>query len=510
MARRAEGAGTWVAESRTVPAAARAFLAASCITCIAGCAVGPDFVRPEAPAVDHYTEGTDPSATREAEGQAQRLERGAKVGGDWWKLFGSPELDALMKQAVNDNQSLKAALASLRSSQANLRAGYGVFYPQADVDASAVRQRTSLVKLGESNATPFVFNLFTLSATISYALDIFGGQRRTVEGLQAQVDYQQYTAVATYLTLTSNLVNTVIAEAAYREQAAATEELVRDQREQVEITEAQAQAGTVNYASALSLRSQLASVEGTVPPLRQKVSQAQHLLATLSGHLPSDWAAPKVAFSALGLPTTVPVSLPSELVHQRPDILAAEAQLHQASAAIGVATAALFPSVTLNASIGTNNNAVDNLFSASGGFWSLGAGLTAPLFHGGELLNKRQAAVDAYDQALASYRQTVLGSFAQVADTLRALEHDGEALDDQSRSMKAADEALRLVKANYDGGVANYVQVLVAFGQYHQARIAYIQARAQRLQDTVALFAALGGGWWDPEGSLLNDKEASK
>jgi len=495
---------------RMAAAAPRLAPALALLSSLAGCAVGPDFVRPEPPAVDHYTEGAQPGTTALAEGQAQRLEPGARVAGDWWALFGSPQLDALVRRAVDENQSLKAALASLRASQANLRAGYGIFFPQVDADASAVRQRFSPLAFGESGAPPFVFNLFTLSASVSYALDVFGGQRRTVEGLGAQVDYQRYTAVAAYLALTANVVNTVIAQAAYAEQAAATEDLVRDQKEQVEITEAQAEAGTAPYASALSLRSQLAAVEATVPPLRQKVSQARHLLATLSGHLPSEWAAPDIAFSDLKLPEAVPLSLPSELVHQRPDILAAEAQLHQANAQIGVATAALFPSLTLSASLGTNNTTVDTLFLAGGDFWKIGAGLTAPLFHGGTLWAQRQAALDAHDQAAANYRQTVLAAFEQVADSLRALEHDAEALEDQARSMRAAEDALRLVRANYDAGVASYLQVLVAFGQYHQARVAYIQARAQRLQDTVALFAALGGGWWDPEKSLLAGKGESK
>jgi len=477
---------------------------------LASCAVGPDFVRPEAPQVDRYEEGPDPESTAVAEGQAQRLERGAKVVGDWWKLFGSPQLDALMKEAAQGNQSLQAALAALRSSQANLRAGYGVFFPQVDLDASATRQKATFVRFGEAQAPASVFNLFSLSGTITYALDVFGGQRRAVEGLEAQADYQKATAVATYLALTGNVVNTVIAASAYAEQARATEELVRDQREQVVITEAQAEAGTVPWVNALSLRSQLGAAEATVPPLLQRQTQAEHLLATLAGRLPAEWAAPRVAFSDLKLPSSVPVSVPSELVEQRPDILAAEAQLHQASAEIGVATAALLPSITLTGSLGGNNTTLATMFAPNGTFWSFGAGLVAPLFHGGTLLNKRQAAVDAHGQALASYRQTVLVAFTQVADALRALERDAQALDAEARSAADAEEALRLVRANYEAGTSGYLQVLVAFTQYHQARIAYIQARAQRLQDTVALFVALGGGWWDQGSSLLGEASGSR
>ena len=472
---------------------------------VAACAVGPNFVRPAPPSVDHYVAGSDPTTTAEAEGEAQRFERGARLSGDWWTLFGSEELDGLMKQAAAGNQTLKGALASLRASQDNLRAGYGIFYPQADISAAASRQQVTLVRFGQANSSATIFNLFSLSGTISYALDVFGGQRRAVESLQAQADVQAFTAAAAYLTLTANVVNTVIARAAYADLARATEDLVRDQQEQVEITEAQAEAGTVPYASALALRSQLSGVEATIPPLEQRVSQADHLLATLAGRLPAEWGAPPVGFADLKLPESLPVSVASELVHQRPDILVAEAQLHQASAEVGVATAALYPSITLNASLGGNNTTLDTLFSPNGIFWSVGAGLAAPLLHGGTLIQKRRAAIDAYDQALADYRQSVLVGFSQVADVLQALEHDADALGAEARAMSAADEALRLVRANYDTGVANYVQVLIGFAQYHQARIRYVQARAQRLQDTVALFVALGGGWWDPGKSLLTD-----
>jgi len=484
------------------------WLAAAAAVALTACAVGPNFVRPAPPAADHYAPGSDPTTTAEAAGEAQRFDRGARLSGDWWTLFGSEELDGLMKDAAAGNQTLQAALASLRSSQDNLRAGYGIFYPQLGLDAAASRQRVTLVRFGQTNSAATIFNLFSLSGTISYALDVFGGQRRTVESLQAQADAQAYTAAAAYVTLTANVVDTVIARASYAELARATEDLVGDQREQVEITEAQAEAGTVPYASALALRSQLSSVEATIPPLEQRVSQADHLLATLAGRLPSEWKAPPVGLSDLKLPESLPVSIASDFVHQRPDILVAEARLHQASAEVGVATAALFPNITLNASLGGNNTTLNTLFSPQGIFWSVGAGLAAPLFQGGTLVQKRRAAIDAYDQAMSDYRQSVLVGFSQVADVLRALENDADALAAEERAMSSADEALRLVRANYDSGVSNYVQVLIAFAQYHQARIGYVQARAQRLQDTVALFVALGGGWWDSGRSLLTDAGA--
>lgn len=474
-------------------------LCAASLFCVSGCTVGPDFVRPEPPQVERYTSGSQPSATIAADGQAQRFEEGVRIVSDWWRFFNSSKLDAVIKEAFVNNQNLQAAQASLRQSQDNLRAGYGVFYPQVDAGFDATRQKLSQTRFGGSSANSTIFNLFTFSATVSYALDIFGGERRAVEGLQAQVDFQRYMVLGTYLTLSGNIVNTVIARAAYLEEIKATEQTISLEKEQIRITELQAQAGTVPYSNVLSLRSQLAATEATLPPLRQKLNQADHLLATLAGHAPAEWTSPQINMEDIALPVDLPLTLPSEFVRQRPDILAAEAELHSASADIGVATAALFPSFTLNGSYGLENTSLKNLFENTSSIWNFGANLSAPLFHGGTLRSKRQAAVEAYSQSLANYRQTVLGAFAQVADTLRALEHDAEALQAQSQALSAAQEALRLVQANYQAGIANYLQVLVADNQFHQARIGYLQAQAQRYQDTVALFVALGGGSWNAE-----------
>jgi len=319
------------------------------------------------------------------------------------------------------------------------------------------------------------------------------------------VDFQRYTVLATYLTLSGNIVNTIIARASYATEIKATEQIISLQKEQIRITEIQEQAGTVPYSSVLSLRSQLATTEATLPPLHQKLNQAEHLLATLAGRFPAEWTPPEVDLTDLTLPTDLPITLPSEFVRQRPDILAAEAQLHSSSADIGVATAALFPSFTLNGTYGLNNTSANDLFKNNSSFWSLAGNLSAPLFHGGTLWFKRKAAIEGYQQSQANYRQTVLSSFAQVADTLRALEHDAETLQAQSQALEAAEEALRLIQANYEAGIANYLQILIANGLYHQAKIGYLQAQAQRFQDTVGLFVALGGGWWDAEEQILGN-----
>jgi NodT family efflux transporter outer membrane factor (OMF) lipoprotein len=473
-------------------------LCAVSLCCIYSCAVGPNFERPTPPSIDSYTTGTTTTTTIPADGKAQHFEQGAKIASQWWRLFNSPKLDAVVKEAIENNQNLLAAQAGLRQSQNILRAGYGVFYPQLDAGLGASRQKTSSAAEGGSIPSN-IFNLFTLSATISYSLDVFGGERRAVENLGAQVDFQQAEVMATYITLSGNVVNAVIAKAGYQEQIKATEQLIDLQREQVKLTEILAQAGTVPYSNVLSLESQLALYEAMLPPLRQNISQTEHLLATLVGRTPAEWVPQQIELADLILPGDLPLTLPSQLVRQRPDILAAEAQLHSASAEIGVATAALFPSFTLNGSYGFGSNTPNSLFKSNSSFWNLGANISAPLFRGGTLWYGRQAALDAYKLASANYRQTVLSAFAQVADTLRALEHDAELVHAQSHALKAAEAVLRLIQANYKAGTANYVQVLLADGQYQQAQIGYLQAQAQRYQDTAALFVALGGGWWTPE-----------
>jgi len=465
---------------------------------LASCTVGPDFAPPKAPSVKQYTSETDPTATTSAGGVAQQFEPGAKVAAEWWRLFNSRDLDAIIKEAVANNPTLQAAQATLRQSQYSLRAGYGVFYPAIGGDFDATRQRFSSLKFGQK-ASPNIFSLFTLSATISYALDVFGGERRAVEALGAEVDLRRASERATYLTLISNIVNAVIAKAAYHAEIKATGQLIELQREQVKLAEDQAQAGTAPYSTVLSFQSQLASNEAEIPQLEQKMSQTEHLLATLVGHMPAEWKAPDLVFADLALPSELPLSLPSDLVRQRPDILAAEATLHNANANIGVATAALFPSFSLNAGYGTNNTDLNNLFGASGNFWSLGANVATPIFQGGTLWYNRKAAVENFQQSLATYRGTVLSAFAQVADTLRALEHDAMALEAQGRARDTADQALRLITANYEAGLATYTDVLVANVQYHQATIGELESLAVRYQDTVALFVALGGGWWNSE-----------
>ncbi len=477
---------------RTV--ARRLLPAVACV--LASCAVGPNFHRPAAPPASHYAFGGDPSQTPAAQGVAQRFTPGAAVASDWWRLFNSRQLQAIVAEALGKNPGLQAAQASLHASEYSLRAGYGIFFPQIRADAAATRERFSPIELGES-VPGSMFNLFTLSASASYVLDVFGGERRQLEGLAAQVDMQRATEHATYVTLLSNIVNTVVARAAYRAEIDATQQLIDLQREQVKLAGVQYQAGTQPYSNVLSLESQLATYEATIPQLEQKLAQSDDLLATLVGHVPSDWNPPKIDLKDLKLPSDLPVSLPSDLVRQRPDILVAEATAHAASANVGVATAALLPSVTLSGAYSANSTATNRLFASNGKAWSFGADVTAPIFEGGTLWFNRKAAVENYTQAMALYRQTVLGAFGQVADVLRALDHDAAALNAEDEALGTAKQALHLVETNYEAGLDTYLDVLNADAQYHQAVINDLQAVALRYQDTVALYVALGGGWWN-------------
>ena len=460
---------------------------------LTSCMVGPDFIKPKAPAVERYTQDVLPNETMIADGLMQHFELGAKVNADWWRLFKSTQLNIFVSKALANNLTLQSAQANLRQSQANLQAGYGVFFPQIDAGFTPVRQQFSPARFGNNSAST-IFNLYTFSTTVSYTLDVFGGERRNVESLEAQKDLQRYTEQGTYLTLTGNIINAVIAKAAYQAEVETTEQWLALLQKQIKLTETQVSAGTVSYQAVVSLRSQLALVAATLPALKQKLNQTEHLQANLVGLTPADWQSPTIKLADLTLPLNLPVSLPSELVHQRPDILAAEAQLHSDSAKIGVATAGLFPNISLSGSFGYNNQSLLDLFMSKGNIWSMAANFAQPLFHGGTLWFGRKAAIATHEKSLAIYQQTVVSAFTQVADALSALQHDAEMVAAQKQSLEAADDALRLVTANYQAGLVNTQQVLIIESQRLQAKLAYLSALAQRYQDTVAFFVALGGG----------------
>jgi NodT family efflux transporter outer membrane factor (OMF) lipoprotein len=462
----------------------------------AGCAVGPTFHRPAAPAVTQYTQDALPATTAAGGGTAQRFTSAEAISADWWRVFRSAALESIIREALAKNPGLEAAQANLRASHDELRSGYGIFYPAVDADAAATRERYATVDLGQT--TPgSVFNLFTVGASVSYALDLFGGERRLIEQLHAEVDVARATEQATYITLIANVVNTVVARAAYQAELDSTARLVDIQQDQVHLAEVQERAGIVSYSSLLTQRSQLAAYQADIAQLRLKLAQTDDLLASLCGHTSGDWSAPPVSLAELSLPDDLPLSLPSDLVRQRPDILVAEATAHAASANVGVATAALFPSITLSGAAAAASNNAHALFPANGRAWSVGAAATVPLFQGGTVWYKRKAAIDEYQQTMALYRQTVLGAFAQVADTLHALDQDAQAQLAQDAARDNAALNLALVRANYSAGTAGFADVLGMDAMLQQATVSDVQATAVRYQDSVALYAALGGGWWN-------------
>lgn len=464
-----------------------------------GCMVGPDFRRPTVPNTTEYTATPLPEKTASAPGAggaAQHFLSGQEIPAQWWTLFQSKALDQLIRQALADSPTLAEARSILRQAQENWRAQSGALLPKVDANPSASREKISGAEFGQPSTVFPAFTLFNASVIVSYELDIFGGTRRELEALQSQVDYQRFQLDGAYLTLTANLVTTAVREASLRSQIRATQEILAVQEKQLEVVEQQFQLGGASQSDVLSQRTQVAQTRSTLPPLEKELAQTRHLMAVLVGRLPSEAAVlPSFDLEELQLPQEIPVSLPSTLVRQRPDIRASESLLHVACAQVGVATANLYPQVTLTASYGSQTNNLHDLFGSGTSIWSLGAGLLQPIFHGGELIAKRRAAVAAYDQATAQYQETVLQAFQNVADVLRALDADASALKAQSDAEEAAASTLALTQKQFRLGAVSYLSLLDAQRQYQQTRISLVQAQAARFADTAALFQALGGGW---------------
>jgi NodT family efflux transporter outer membrane factor (OMF) lipoprotein len=475
-------------------------LAAGLASLVAGCMVGPDFIEPKAPDTTGYAEEGIPD-TRVADGKEkeQRFVLGKKIAGDWWQLFHVQRLNDVLDQAIAGNQTLVAARATLAQAREAVTVAGGPLYPQVDVDGSLNRERVSLVPIGQTQRGP-VINLFTLGPTVSYSLDPFGANRRRVEEQGALADLQDYRLDAAYLVLTGDAVTQALAIATARAQIKAVESIIRDDEENLRLVDSVRRAGEATQLDVQIAASQLAADRTLLPPLRQQMSVARHALSILLGRLPSAWVPPDFDLEEFTLPDELPASLPSELVRQRPDILAAEAELHAALAAIGVATAQLYPNIDLTASFTQEALSASALFNPASSVWSVGGQLLAPVFHGGALAAQKRAAVDAYDRALASYKQTVLVSFGQVADVMQALKHDGELLEAQRRALQSAEASLSLTRTTYQYGTVGVLQVLDAQRLAEQARLGYVRAQAQRYLDTVQFLTAMGGGWWDWKG----------
>ena len=466
------------------------------------CAVGPDFRVPDAPLVDKYTQSPMPEKTVASDtvgGVEQRFISGRDIPRQWWSLFQSEALDRLIRMALQESPSVALAEARLREARENRAVQFGTLFPSIDAGVSASQQKISGASLGEPDLIIDSFNLFNASVGVSYTLDIFGGQRRQLEALDAQVEYQGYQLEGAYLVLTSNIVTTAMLEASLRLQMRATRDIIDYQSEQLRLVEKRYEVGAVPLSDVLTQRAQLAQSQAALPVLEKNLSFRHHQLAVLVGKLPGEIQLPEFELESMSLPQELPVSMPSSLVRQRPDIKAAEAVLHAASAEVGVATANLYPKITLTGSYGFAANSISDLFDSRSIVWNFGAGLLQPLFHGGALTARRRAAIALYDQALAQYRITILQSFQNVADVLRALEADALTLQAQATAEKAASESLDLTQKQYQLGAVSYLSLLNAQRQYQEAHILLVQAQAARFADTAALFAAMGGGWWNNE-----------
>ncbi|MEW9570427.1 efflux transporter outer membrane subunit [Rhodanobacter sp. Si-c] len=466
---------------------------------LAACAVGPDFKAPAPPAVNGYTPhpvSTTAATPDVAGGSAQHFEPGADIPGDWWTLFHSESLDALIKQALAHNHDLKAAQAALRVAHENMLAQRGAFLPSVSADLSASRQRQagSLAPVPNSNA--FLYNLYTPQLSISYTPDVFGANRRSVESLKAQEQAARFQMIATWNTLASNVAVAAIQLASLQAQVDTTRQLVDANTKMLDILHYQYDKGYASRVDLAAQESQLAQTQATLPPLEKQLVQQRDQLAVLAGRFPSQATGDQITLDNLHLPESLPLSLPSALVAQRPDVRQAQADLHAASAEIGVATAARLPNITLTADTGSTALEFSRLFTGGTGFWDVAAGITAPIFEGGTLLHQQRAAKAAYVEASEQYRSTVLAAFQNVADTLAALDQDAKALQATAKTERAARLTLDLALRQLKDGYAGNLQLLNAEQSWQQAKIALVQAQANRFADTAALYQALGGGWW--------------
>jgi NodT family efflux transporter outer membrane factor (OMF) lipoprotein len=466
---------------------------------LSACAVGPDFKPPQAPPAAGYAPEAKLAATVSTDvagGAAQRFDAGRDIPGEWWRVFHSRELDGLITEALQANPNLQAAQAALWQAKENLYAQTGKLLPQVDAQSSAERQQFSPAAFGQSGP-PQLFNLYQASINVSYAPDVFGGQRRQIESTAALADYQRFELEATYLTLTSNVVTAAVQEASLRGQIEATLDIIKVESDQLVVVKNQFDVGAAARTDVLTQQSEVATSQATLPPLQKQLEQQHHLLLALIGRFPNEPHSDRITLASLRLPTNLPISLPSQLVEQRPDVRAAEAQLHETSAQIGVAIANRLPQFNLTGAYGTAALTTAALFSPATLVWSAAANGTQPLFHGFTLLHQQRAAEAAYDQAEAQYRNTVLGAFQNVADALRAVQLDAATLKADRNALSAASETLNLAEGQYRLGAITYVTLLNAQRLYQQSRLAIVQAQAARYADTAALFQALGGGWWN-------------
>ena len=470
--------------------------AAASVLALGACAaVGPNFKPPAPPA---GAAGSDYAMTGDIPAPGVSLSPDLRPAGPWWQAFGSPELDATVRQALTDSPTLAEATATLQRARAEAAAAAGAQLPQLDANASVQRERVNVTAFGLS--FPGLYNptidLYQVGVGVTYDLDLFGGRRRATEQARATAEAEARRADAAYLTLSGNVALQAMQIASLRAQIAAVQAVVADDERVLDMIRRAQQAGGEAPSAISGGQAQLAEDQALLPPLVRQLDAARHQLALLSGKAPSAWSPPDFDLARLTIPAAIPVSLPSDLVRRRPDILAAEAELHAATAAVGVAVADQYPDIRLTPSLAQSATAVRTLFStgpASG--WSLGAGVTAPIFHGGALRANRRAAEAEARAAEARYQQTVLRALVQVSDVLAALGADQQAIEALQRAVVASEHHAADAETAYRLGWGALLQVIDAERQLSRSRRSLIQAEGQQFTDLVQLFTATAADW---------------
>jgi NodT family efflux transporter outer membrane factor (OMF) lipoprotein len=470
------------------------------------CAVGPNFKRPTPPNAPGYGSAPVQGQTAAAEGVgggAQTFVAGMDIPSQWWTLFKSPALDQLVEQALKGNPDVDAAKAALRQAHELYSAQRTSFFPTVQGEFSGLRAKNAVGTIANPTnlpqANPY-YNLYTAQLSVSYLPDVFGATRRQVEIAKAQEENNRFQLEAVYLTLSSNVVVTAVQEASLRGQVDATLRLLELQHQLTDTVQRQRALGTASDLDVLAQQSAEAQTAQSLPPLQKQLGQTRDALTALLGRLPSEEPTQTFHLRDLTLPAELPVSLPSRLVEQRPDVRQAEENMHAASAAVGVALANMLPQFAISGDLGSSALKVGDLFSPYTGFWDAGASLTQTLFDAGALLHKRRAADAALDQAAAQYRAAVILACQNVADSLRALQADADALKASAEAERAARVTFDLAQRQRELGTVSWVAVLNAEQSYRTAQLALVQAQANRYSDTAGLFQSLGGGWWNRPG----------
>jgi len=486
------------------------------LTLASGCAVGPDYHRPGAPPDAAYSTTPLPSATASADvhgGEVQHLIAGGDLAFDWWQQFQSPALNALVEQAFKANPTIPAAQAALAQAQELVRAQRGFFYPSVGAGFQAQRvkvagnftQGDSLGIQANGNnlseppapASPLYYQLYTAGLTVGFVPDVFGANRRQVEALDAQRDAQRFALEATYVTLASNVVAAAIQEASLRAQIEATRQIIAADEKSLQILRDQLQLGFAMRIDVAAQEAALGQARMLLPPLQKQLEQTRDLIRALAGNLPNQDVPETFELDALQLPPELPLSLPAKIIEQRPDVRAAEAQLHSANAQVGVAVAAMLPQFSITGNVGGNADQFAWMFRSGGPFWTMVGGVTQPVFEGGTLLHKERAAKAALREAAAQYQSTVITAYQNVADTLHASISDADTLAADVDAETSSKVTYDLTRRQLDAGYVTYLTLLSAETAYNQALLTRVQAEATRYGDTIALFQALGGGWWN-------------